>query len=320
MTCFYRATELHLPSGGAFVAREGAYTRLVMNGIQSWIGVTCGWMALAACGRVSPPVKAAAVAPARGVSVPSVVAPADAAGWLGVVLPRQSLDLAPELAGQVEQVLVREGDAVRRGQLVAILGAAHDRQELAVAEVGLRAAEADVARSRLELADAENRKATRLAMPDAFPREEIRRAEIQQQMAAVNLEGAQARVTEQRARVAQARDRLAKAEVRAPADGTIARRYVDPGALAGPGQPVVRIIGDGSLIVRFAAPPAEARSLRTAVRVGVATGAATLPAVIESVSPEVDPPSGMVIVVAALDPASAIKPGSVVRVRREGAR
>lgn len=232
-------------------------------------------------------------------------------GWLGVVLPRQSVDLAPEIAGQVEQVFVHEGDFVRRGQTIAILRAAHDRQELAMAVVGLRAAEAEVSRSRLELAEAENRLANRLAMPDAFPKEEIRRAEIQQQMAEVQLEGARARADEQRARVTQARGRLDQAQLRAPANGTVTRRYVEPGAIAGPGHPIVRLIGDGRPIVRFAAPPYEARSLRAAARVRIDGNIA---ATIESVSAEVDPPSGMVIVVAVLDAATSIKPGSVVRV------
>lgn len=239
------------------------------------------------------------------------------AGWLGVVLPRQSLDLAPGIAGQIEQVYVREGDTVRRSQTVAVLDATHDRQELAMAEVNLRAAEADVVRSRLELADADNRLANRLTIPDAFPKEEIRRAEIQKQMAAANLDGAQARAAVQRTRVAQARDRLSRSALRAPADGRITRRYAEPGSLAGPGQPVVRLIGDDRLIVRFATPPDEARALRTAARLGISTGGGSVPAVVESVSPEVDPPSGMVIVVAALDGAAAVKPGSVVRVHRE---
>lgn len=240
------------------------------------------------------------------------------AGWLGVVLPRQSLDLAPEISGPVQQVLVNEGEFVRRGQVVAIIGAAHDRQEVTMAEVSLRAAEADVARSRLELADAENRLAGRLTMPEAFPKEEIRRAEIQKELARVNVEGAQARVAVQRARIVQARERLAKAALRAPADGRVARRYVTPGALAGPGQPVVRLIGDDTLIVRFATPPAQARSLRAGARVGISTADGRAPAVIESVSPEVDPPSGMVIVVAALDASARVKPGSVVRVHEAG--
>lgn len=280
---------------------------------------TC--VTFAACGRAPQAAEEGETAPARGATIASV--PADKrdrdAGWLGVVLSRQNLDLAPEVPGQVEQVFVNEGDTVRRGQTVALLGATHDRQEMAMAEVNLRAVEAEVSRSRLELAEAENRLANRLTMPEAFPKEEIRRAEIQKQIAAVNLEGAQARASVQRARVAQAQDRLGKAELRAPSDGKVARRYLDPGALAGPGQPVLRLIGDGTLIVRFAAPPEQARSLRAAERLSISTENGGVPAVIESVSPEVDPPSGMVIVVAALDPMAGLKPGSVVKVRRGGA-
>ncbi len=236
------------------------------------------------------------------------------AGWLGVVLPRESLDLAPEISGQVEKIYVREGDPVRRGQTVAVLDAAQDRQEVAIAEVNLRAAEAEVSRSRLDLADADNRLAGRLAMPDAFPKEEIRRSEIQKQMAEASVEGARARAAAQKARLAQAADRASKAEIRASADGTVARRYMEPGALAGPGQPVVRLISDERLIVRFAVSPEEARSLRPAMPVGIAGGGDTLPAVVEWVAPEVDPPSGMVILVAVLDPKARLKPGSVVRV------
>jgi hypothetical protein len=48
---------------------------------------------------------------------------------------------------------------------------------------------------------------------------------------------------------------------------------------------------------------------------------AELRAIIEQVSPEVDPPSGMVLLVAKLDAGAGpdrVKPGSVVRVRRTG--
>jgi RND family efflux transporter MFP subunit len=278
-------------------------------------------LTLVACGR-SPQQSAArqSAVTRRGDAPSNRFEPRERdAGWLGVVLPRQTLELAPEISGQVEEVYVREGDQVRRGQTVAVLGATQDRQELAIAEVNLRAAEAEVSRSRLELADADNRLSSRLAMPDAFPKEEIRRSEIQKQMAEVSLEGARARAAAQQARLAQARDRLTKAEIRAPADGTVARRYVERGALAGPGQPVVRLIGDGSTIVRFAAPPEQAVSLRTGVPVTIATDVGSVRAVIEWVSPELDPPTGLLIVVATVDRTAAVKPGSVVRVHRTNA-
>jgi RND family efflux transporter MFP subunit len=274
---------------------------------------------LGGCGKSPQPgeVDGIAETPSGTAATPLAAAERDA-GFLGVILPRQSVDVAPEISGRVEQVYVREGDPVRRGQTVAVLGLAEIQQEVTMTEANLRAVEAEVSRSRLELDDAQNRLARRLSFPEAFPEEEMRQAEIQKQMAQAGLEAAQARASEQRARVAQARGKLSRAAVRAPADGTVARRYLEPGALAGPGQPIVRLISGGSLIVRFAAPPEQARSLSAGKPVTVELGGADLPAVIEQVSPEVDPPSGMVILVAVLDPAAhaAVKPGSVVKVRK----
>lgn len=295
-----------------------------MTGTPGLLAVCGAVLALAAgCERAPRPAADGNAADARPATVarePAVVEQDE--GFLGVVLPRQSVDVAPEIAGRVEQVLVREGDPVRRGQTVAVLGLSEIRQEVEMAEANLRAAEAEVSRSRLDLSDADNRLSRRLSFPEAFPEEELRQAEIQKQMAQTSLEAAQARLSEQRARVAQARGQLAKAELRAPADGMVARRYLEPGALAGPGQPVVRLIGGGSLIVRFAAPPEQARSLSAADPVRVTAVGVDLPAVIEQVSPEVDPPSGMVILVATLDPAAQtagrLKPGSVVRVHPGG--
>ena len=269
----------------------------------------------AACGKAPRPAEPDRAAEPRPLVEERPVPADQEEGFLGVVLPRQTVDVAPEIAGRIEQIYVREGDPVRRGQTVAVLALSEIRQEVEMAEASLRAIEAEVARSRLELSDAGNRLARRESFPEAFPEEELRQAEIQKEMAQTNLEAAQARASEQKARLAQSRGKLARAEVRAPADGTVARRYLEPGALSGPGQPVVRLIGGGSLIVRFAAPPEKARSLSTSDPVLVKAGGQELRAVVEQISPEVDPPSGMVILVATLDPASGqVKPGSVVRV------
>ncbi|MEA2562921.1 MAG: hypothetical protein QOH06_4425 [Acidobacteriota bacterium] len=271
------------------------------------------------CGRAPHLSEVGGVAETRpGTAARLPATPERDAGFLGVVLPRQSVDVASEISGRIEQIHVREGQPVRRGQTIAVLGLAEIQQEVTMTEANLRAVEAEVSRSRLELADADSRLSRRLSFPEAYPEEEMRQAEIQKQMAQAGLEAAQARASEQRARVAQARGKLAKAAVRAPADGTVARRYLEPGALAGPGQPIVRLISGVSLIVRFAAPPEQARSLSAGEPVLVELDGADLPAVIEQVSPEVDPPSGMVILVAILDPAAhatgRVKPGSVVRV------
>ena len=276
--------------------------------------------ALAGCGRAPQAREADRAAAARPATVVRHH-PAQAernAGFLGVVLPRQSVDVAAEISGRLEWIQVREGDAVRRGQMVAALDQGEIRQELAMALAGLRAAEAEVSRQKVELDQAENLLSRRLALPDFFPKEQIRQAELQKQGTQADLEAAQARRGEQKAHTAQVQERLAHTEIRSPADGIVSRRYLEVGALAGPGQPILRLISAGDLIVRFAAPPERARSLAPSQSVTVDLEGTTLPARIEQVSPEVDPPSGMVLLVAALNARATgghpVKPGSVVRV------
>jgi RND family efflux transporter MFP subunit len=265
-----------------------------------------------------PPPQADAGVKARSESLGGAIQTRRDQGFLGVVLPRRSVDVAAEIPGRIEWIHVREGDVVRRGQAVATLDRGETRQELAMALAGLHAAEAEVSRHQVELDQAENLLSRRLALPDFFPKEQIRQAELQKQGAQADLEAAQARRGEQQAQVAQVREKLGHAEVRSPVDGTVARRYLEVGALAGTGQPIVRLISAGDLIVRFAAPPERARSLASSQPVTVELEGAALPARIEQVSPEIDPPSGMVLLVAALDAGAAgmrpVKPGSVVRV------
>src|SRR5690606_28349819 len=47
---------------------------------------------------------------------------------------------------------------------------------------------------------------------------------------------------------------LAQTQVLAPFDGAIAQRYLDPGAIVQPGTPILRMVADGNLRVRFRAP------------------------------------------------------------------
>ncbi len=276
---------------------------------------------LLGCGRApSPQEQNNAVPAALPAARPAVESPAveDEPGFLGVLLPRQSVDVASEVEGRLIAIHVREGDRVRRGQTVATLDRGQIQRDLEMAQASLRAAEAEVARRRVELKEADNRLSRRLVIPESFPKEEIQQAELQKQASQADLESALARSAEQRARVAQVQGRVARSDVRASADGTVSRRYLEPGALTGPGQPILRLISAGDLIVRFAVPPERARSLAAGQRVEVRMEGLPLPATLEQVSPEVDPPSGMVLLVAALDPVPGaggrVKPGSTVRV------
>jgi membrane fusion protein (multidrug efflux system) len=271
------------------------------------------------CGKAPAPEQTAGPAPAHvpaGADRPASTG--QDPGFLGVLLPRQSVDVASETEGRIERIAVREGDLVHRGQTVATLDRAQIQRDLEMAQASLRATEAEVSGRKVELEQADNKLSRRLVVPESFPKEEIQQSELAKKAAQANLDAALARAAEQRARVAQVQGGLAKADVKAPAEGRVSRRYLEPGALTGPGQPIVRLISSQDLIVRFAVPPERARSLSASQPVTIEVDGTSLPATIEQISPEVDPPSGMVLMVAVLDPrfqgARGAQPGSAVRV------
>ena len=90
--------------------------------------------------------------------------------------------------------------------------------------------------------------------PAWSPREELATAAVQVERARTNLEVAQARVAEQLARVKQTKELLANTVITATFEGTVAARYLDPGALVHPGSPVINLMRSEDLWVRFAAP------------------------------------------------------------------
>src|SRR5215471_19290953 len=73
-------------------------------------------------------------------------------GFIGVVLSRQSVQVAPKLEGPLASVKVRMGDSVREGEVIAVLDTAIMKKELAVAEAVVLAAQSDERKARAELA------------------------------------------------------------------------------------------------------------------------------------------------------------------------
>lgn len=261
--------------------------------------------------------------PAAPPAAPAPVASRPARkGWIGVVVAREMVDVTADSNGRLLSVVVEIGDRVRRGDRIATLDTSLIAQDLEMARSSLRASEADQKRAADELAEARARNERRQANPDFFSKEDLAEVALQAKTAASAYEVAQARVSEQRARVRQLEAGLAQNVIRAPFDGRVAERFADPGALVGPGTPVVRLISAGELLVRAAVPPEEARSLTvgTPVTSTVRTMDLRVPGTIARVAPEVDAASQMVLIEVRLAPTpeaeDRLQTGLVVDVRR----
>lgn len=165
----------------------------------------------------------------------------------------ESVELSAEAAGRLELVAVRLGDRVKRGQLLTRLDAAQVRAKLQQAKAQLQVARATLSKAAVEQknAEAELRRTEPLAQKELVTRKQMDDVRARRDAAVASRAMAQAQVAQATAGLALLRRQLADTEVRAPFDGWIQARHLDPGAVVSAGTPVLRLVQRDPLVVRF---------------------------------------------------------------------
>jgi HlyD family secretion protein len=205
-----------------------------------------------------------------------------------------TVDLGPRVAGRVTEVLVREGDRVRSGDLLVRVDLGETSIAVQREQAGVRAAEARAedlqAGSRsAEIALAEAEVADRRAAVALAAKEAQRQSALASEgvVAARNRDQAHTELDRTRAALKVSEERLALAregfrpkqtaaaradadraavvleqsvvvakegEIRAPADGVIVHRLAEPGQVVGGGQPAITMAFADRLFVRTFIP------------------------------------------------------------------
>jgi RND family efflux transporter MFP subunit len=137
--------------------------------------------------------------------------------FTGTLHPLEQTTVKAEVAAPVGEVMVREGEAVKRGDVLLRIDVA-DRQS-ALAE---RTANLEGAKAQLDLARKNREAKQKLASKGYAARQTVNEVEAA-------FDAAESTVRALEAQVATARKALAKAEVTAPIDGIVAERGVNPG-------------------------------------------------------------------------------------------
>jgi HlyD family secretion protein len=135
--------------------------------------------------------------------------------------------------GQVLQVLVQPGTWVRGGQVLAIV----DRQ-VQLQQANQLSAQISVAEADARLAQSELERSSALV-----GRGFVSKADLQRKTA--TRDSAQARVRVARAQLAEAQARMGRLNIRAPSDGYLLSRNVEPGQVVGAGSGVLFRIARG---------------------------------------------------------------------------
>jgi multidrug efflux pump subunit AcrA (membrane-fusion protein) len=252
-----------------FMGRTGDAMR---QGLQIVL-ITTGMLA-AGCGGAmeSRPEKAEVV---QGLNVQKMQKQnvADELEAPGSVIAQSTAQVAARAMGTVLRVAVREGDNVKRGQVLAELDERELSAHRSAAQAASRAASAGVLQATKAVAAAQ---AQADVMKKTYERynylreqksvspQEFDEVAAKQEAAQANLEQAKAALSQSEAGVAQAESEAHAAEsvanyarIAAPFDGRVVRRSIEPGSLVSPGMPLF-VVEDTSRYQLEATLPAEA--------------------------------------------------------------
>jgi RND family efflux transporter MFP subunit len=146
------------------------------------------------------------------------------------------IQIAPDVSGLVEQVVVHDNQAVSRGTVLFTIDRA--RHQLAVEQ-----AEATVQGLRVQIEQARRENRRNVTLGDLVPAES-------REQGATKVDQLRANLLQASAALDTARLNLARTEVKAPVDGWVTNLDLRPGAYATAGRPALALVDRDSLHVQ----------------------------------------------------------------------
>ncbi|WP_224363502.1 efflux RND transporter periplasmic adaptor subunit [Hyalangium versicolor] len=203
----------------------------------------------------------------------------------GTLRARQAASLRAEVAGPVLEVKVDQGQAVKRGQLLARIDDVALQDQLLAARSAARVAE-----SALRVAETEEKRNEMLSNAGAIARRELERAQLARHQAAAQLSDAQSRLS-------LVREQLGRTRIVAPFDGVVSERQVNAGDVVQLGAPLITVVDPTSLELEASVPAEYAGRIQVKTPVTFrlpGSAEQTFSGEIERINPAVDPSTGQV--------------------------
>ena len=287
------------------------------------VPVLCGLILLIILARV----------PATAMSAASTGQPPTAAAdtgiahersWVGVVVAANTAELAANMAGRVDKVFVRTGDAVAKGDKLVQFDPFETTSSVSMANAQLRERASEMSRFQARAAAAATKLERLRAGSTWLSQQELDTAAAEANVANAELQAARANMGVSRIALKQQRMRATRQTLTAPFAGTVISLGVDSGDSVAAGQIVMRILS-GDRQVRFAFPPGElslptpgSKAAATTVALRLQGSDQRVLTQVDAVRPEVDPSAELVFATAplpaALPDASRWIPGAPVAV------
>ena len=165
---------------------------------------------------------------------------------MGKVVAEHFADLSFETALPIERVLVRNGQQVRRGQVLAQLDQFKLRNAVAKQERAIEQAQLQMEQAHLQRQDVIISQGYDPDKTSQVPASVVHNADVKSGYALSKSQLASARI-----QLAAAQHELRSGVLTAPFDGVVANVTIQAHQLAQAGQPVCRVIASGDMAVEF---------------------------------------------------------------------
>lgn len=149
------------------------------------------------------------------------------------------VDISSDITGRIVKLTVREGDLVKKGQLLVQIDPSQYQSVVQRAEAFLQSSQASLQQVRANRDQAKRQLdralEIRRANPNLIAAETVEQAQQAYDVAVANYNSTDSQVDQARAQLQEARDNLAKTRIYAPIDGRVTRLAVEEGEVAVPG-------------------------------------------------------------------------------------
>jgi RND family efflux transporter MFP subunit len=175
--------------------------------------------------------------------------------FTGSLYPASKVVVAPKIGGRIENILVRIGDRVKNGQLLAKIDDDEYRQHVVQAQADLEVAQANLQEQKnpLENATKEYERIAALYKKKIVSESAFDRAVSELRTQESKLKVTSALVSQKKAALETAKVRLAYTKIHLAAEKShgyrvVGERFVDEGAMLSANTPIVSVLDIGKLI------------------------------------------------------------------------
>jgi HlyD family secretion protein len=238
------------------------------RGLAWVVGVAVAGAAVFGAWRVAEPmVESKLFKTEVGVTEIALVSPSQAQSQLtstGYVVPQVEVDVSSKLVGRVEKATIKEGSAVKEGQVIFTLDASDQRVQIASAQARVASARARAATARAQVAEIAQQveREKRLAASGSIGQASVDDLVARQNSLDEQVKAADADVKASDSEVAALAVNLTNTTIKAPIDGMVITKPLQPGDVITPGVPMARIADFGSIVVETDVPEVRLHLVR----------------------------------------------------------